>query len=615
MKYLKPFNEGLRKRDETLIIPKQGYTEDDKRKVESIVNQLKYIIEDEGYWVTLNTPDPGNFTGVINVIIDKVVSDGDYNYENSLIGDDITEEYDEFFNRLIDSLSEFTIISDEGKNWKMICFYKIYPESIEPTINESKDFTTKEKQKIKSVFDEFKYILQDEGYSAYINTAIEIKPVIIIIQNKRNMVPIEDEEFFDEFYDRLENSLPEFEIKDYISNRPGPPIPNEAKKYVRIIAIYNKKKAINESKSEKRNIVRTIVKDIINIFKTKGPGNYNLPENSDIYDFDNLKTAFNVELKVIKDENMDKFDLDGGFYVDEDMMEIEITYNPKDFPGELYNLVGGLNEIVRHELQHLMQYQWGEDQTQDSSSPENYYSKSHEIDAQVAGFKRISKLKKQPFEQSVIEWFDRNKESNGLGDEEVKRIIKKIIDHYKGEKTFESSNNSFTFGDILRDVQDDFTSVEFSSDIETDFDKIELLHNSVVKSGTDIRYYLDISNEGDGAKSYGDAYPYLEEIVSRMEDKNAFLQNVILEFVTKEFKYVSLPDPSEISPWRIKIFKSAHDPAGDTISKLCPTGFRLQFRIKKRNLEPTTKFGKFIDRFRDKTQTKYTTYSDDTGPG
>jgi hypothetical protein len=183
---------------------------------------------------------------------------------------------------------------------------------------------------------------------------------------------------------------------------------------------------INEGISEKKGIVRKVVQDIIRVFK-KGEGEYALPEdisNNMTYDFPNLNTEFTVEVKIDEDNTIEGFDIDGGYYDDEETFEIHIQYNPKFFPETYYDLIGELNEIVRHELQHLIQSERGINRPTDETDPEKYYLQPHELDAQIAGFKRLSKIRKEPFEKTVINWFNKNKT---LGDDAKERIINVIL--------------------------------------------------------------------------------------------------------------------------------------------------------------------------------------------
>jgi hypothetical protein len=189
---------------------------------------------------------------------------------------------------------------------------------------------------------------------------------------------------------------------------------------------YEYMEKINEGISEKKGIVRKVVQDIIRVFK-KGEGEYALPEdigNNMTYDFPNLNTEFTVEVKIDEDNTIEGFDIDGGYYDDEETFEIHIQYNPKFFPETYYDLIGELNEIVRHELQHLIQSERGINRPTDETDPEKYYLQPHELDAQIAGFKRLSKIRKEPFEKTVIDWFNKNKT---LGDDAKERIINVIL--------------------------------------------------------------------------------------------------------------------------------------------------------------------------------------------
>lgn len=197
-----------------------------------------------------------------------------------------------------------------------------------------------------------------------------------------------------------------------------------------------KSESINESKGEKRNVVRELVKDILNIFKNNGPGEYSLPEDLDgemTYNFHNLQTEFNLELRIEESDYTEGLEIDGGYYEDEDTLEIEIVYNPKFMPELYYDLVGQLNETVRHELEHLLQVERGENIESDVEDPKKYYLQPHELDAQVAGLKRISKLRKQPFEMVVRDWFYKNENTHGLSEKDSEKVIKKILQKYNNE--------------------------------------------------------------------------------------------------------------------------------------------------------------------------------------
>jgi hypothetical protein len=241
----------------------------------------------------------------------------------------------------------------------------------------------------------------------------------------------------DDFIPNLDNS---FEVKDrmyYTATK----LENEIWGVLRYFSIedtpvitsirftgkrYYDMQKINEGISEKKGVVRKLVQDIIKVFK-QGEGEYELPEDvSDemTYSFRGFDTEFNIEVKIDEVDNIEGFELDGGYYDDEDTFEIQIIYNPKFFPENYYDLIGELNELVRHELQHLIQAERGIDRPTDETDPEKYYLQPHEIDAQVAGFKRLSKIRKQPFEKIVRDFFHNNKT---LSNEAKERIVSTIL--------------------------------------------------------------------------------------------------------------------------------------------------------------------------------------------
>ena len=100
----------------------------------------------------------------------------------------------------------------------------------------------------------------------------------------------------------------------------------------------------------------------------------------------------------------------------------------------LYNLVGSLNDLIIHELEHLHQDFKGEldiDTDSESLEPLEYYTQPHEIEAQVKGFRRMSSLRKQSFEKIVNDWFDSHKEIHRLSDSERQEVIGKLMDFNK----------------------------------------------------------------------------------------------------------------------------------------------------------------------------------------
>ena len=98
----------------------------------------------------------------------------------------------------------------------------------------------------------------------------------------------------------------------------------------------------------------------------------------------------------------------------------------------LSELVGELNEIIAHEFTHMRQKSKGdfEDMGEEPELPYDYYTQPHELEAQFKGFKRKSKLKKEPMSDVMDKWFKKYKETHRLSDEEVEKIKSKILSGY-----------------------------------------------------------------------------------------------------------------------------------------------------------------------------------------
>jgi hypothetical protein len=183
----------------------------------------------------------------------------------------------------------------------------------------------------------------------------------------------------------------------------------------------------------RRDIIRTIVRDIIKIYKEEDDGEFYLPnyvdDEKDFYEFNNFGSELVVELVLQPNEDVESFKVDGNFYKDDDIIELILEYNPNNKTKMTYDLIGELNEVIAHEIRHVDQKDKG---TYDLSGPEEkdpykYYTQPHEIDAQVFGFKRLSKITKTPFDVVVKRWFNTHKDVHRLDDKQVRDVMSKIL--------------------------------------------------------------------------------------------------------------------------------------------------------------------------------------------
>lgn len=184
-----------------------------------------------------------------------------------------------------------------------------------------------------------------------------------------------------------------------------------------------------------RNVTRTIIKDLVNIYKNESYGEFYLPMDAhndiDFYNFPGFEYDIVLEFDLVEDSTIDDFIIDGELDRKNNLIQIVLHYNPENKFNILYDLVGQLNETLSHELRHIYQKETGlyNLNVREKRNPLSYYTQPHEIDAQVFGFNRLSKLAKKPFDLVVNDWFKRNKKIHRLSDEQVKEVIKKIINH------------------------------------------------------------------------------------------------------------------------------------------------------------------------------------------
>jgi hypothetical protein len=178
-------------------------------------------------------------------------------------------------------------------------------------------------------------------------------------------------------------------------------------------------------------ITRQIVKDIISLFKYQRQGEFGLPEDlrpdEMEYSFKGL-TDFSIFLDLQGDKNIEGIDVDADYYRDDDLLYITIISNPDAKYSILQELTGELNEVIRHELEHMKQNEQGyEFPKKEPKNPVKYYTQPHELDAQRAGFKRRAKGEKVDFETLVRNWFANNKHKHKMNPKDAEKVIQQII--------------------------------------------------------------------------------------------------------------------------------------------------------------------------------------------
>ena len=161
---------------------------------------------------------------------------------------------------------------------------------------------------------------------------------------------------------------------------------------------------MTERKSDEISLY--ISREIINNFKNKK--NFKI---KDLY-FERSGEDANFDLicKFIKDG-----DFNHPFSVraeaDYDILEIEITYRPQDFPARMNDLVAEIKETVEHELEHIEQKSFEdlevpkEDEKDDNLG---YLTSLEEVPAYVRGLIKRAKTKRISLSDAMDEWFNEN---------------------------------------------------------------------------------------------------------------------------------------------------------------------------------------------------------------
>ena len=163
-------------------------------------------------------------------------------------------------------------------------------------------------------------------------------------------------------------------------------------------------KLITERKTDELSLY--ISREIVNQFKKK--------EDFEIeglyFQRGDEEASFNLICTFIEDEDFNHpFSVSAG--ADFDLLDIEITYRPQDFPKRMNDLVAEIKETVEHELEHIEQKNFEdlavpkEDKKDDNLG---YLTSSEEVPAYVRGLIKRSKTKRISLSDAMDEWFDEN---------------------------------------------------------------------------------------------------------------------------------------------------------------------------------------------------------------
>lgn len=178
--------------------------------------------------------------------------------------------------------------------------------------------------------------------------------------------------------------------------------------------------------------VREVVKDIISLIKYQREGEFELPsdvndEDKLTYSFPKTPSDFSVELILKIDDEIYPYEMDADYYRAEDTIEVRISTNSNMGENYIREFIGDLNELIRHELEHMSQYYRGYRFGREPKNRFKYYNQKHELEAQLAGFRRRAKKEKRTIQDVAKEWFNKNQKKHGLTPEQVDKTIQNIL--------------------------------------------------------------------------------------------------------------------------------------------------------------------------------------------
>jgi len=190
--------------------------------------------------------------------------------------------------------------------------------------------------------------------------------------------------------------------------------------------------------------VREIVRTLVNIIKSQETGTHYLPEDisedGETFEYDFKKIPlFSIEFNYGIDHTVDgEYKIDGQIY-DDDTIKIDLIINPNNYPQSMYDIIADLNDVTAHEIEHIYQNAWErpndeidpfEDNTDERPTGKEYYKQPHEVPAELAGFRRINRLRKEPIEKTIRDWFNRNRNVHQLNDEDIDELTEYLSQQY-----------------------------------------------------------------------------------------------------------------------------------------------------------------------------------------
>ena len=182
-------------------------------------------------------------------------------------------------------------------------------------------------------------------------------------------------------------------------------------------------------------IVDTLVVDVFEMLNRGTSGVFYLPEETGeipIYIIGEGVNDLTLEFEVIHDKTIVQPEVDGEYIPNEGVVVLQVVSNPNENVKKIIEeITPEIYEILTHEVVHFLQEEAGfEFPEKEPKKSVKYYKQKHEIEAQVKGFERQSKVTKKEIEQVMKDWFEKYPHRHNLKPKEVDKVIKTLLKHY-----------------------------------------------------------------------------------------------------------------------------------------------------------------------------------------
>jgi hypothetical protein len=190
---------------------------------------------------------------------------------------------------------------------------------------------------------------------------------------------------------------------------------------------------------EKLEIISdALVSDVVNLMKKNVSGYYYLPEETTeeaLYIFGDDINGLTLEVHIHKSVDQPQTEVDGEYYNKENTIKVEILYNEnEDIIKVLDDVIPELHELITHEVVHFLQEESGyKFPKKVPKKPFNYYSQPHELEAQIKGFEKRSKVSSTEIKKVMKAWFKKYPQKHNLTTKEVNKLISKLLENYGKE--------------------------------------------------------------------------------------------------------------------------------------------------------------------------------------